>query len=133
YVITISKSNIKLYRLAETALLREKLDAYYPLLQNPQNNTATLSQELYKQLVLPFEQELKKYKTLTIIPDDFLHYLPFEVLENNGTPLIQSHELQYANSLALWLLIKNTPPDLTDTKNLFAAFAPHYNNTQTNS
>lgn len=133
YAITISQEEIKLYNIAETTGLQEKLEHYFQLLHNPIKNPITQSQELYLQLIAPLEQELKKYNTLTILPDDFLHYLPFEVLDNTGTPLIQTHQIHYANSLALWLLIKNMPPVSGENKNLFAAFAPRYNRDESKS
>lgn len=133
YALTISRQDIKLYNIAGTTGLSEKLVDYFQLLHNPIKTPITKSQELYLQLIAPLEQELKKYNTLTIIPDDFLHYLPFEVLENQGTPLIQTHQIHYANSLALWLLIKNMPPVSGENKSLFAAFAPRYNKDESKS
>lgn len=133
YAITISHETIKLFGLSETKGLRQKLEAYYQLLHDPRKDPLAQSRELYRHLITPFEDELKAYTNVTIIPDDFLHYLPFEVLDNGSTPLIQIHEIHYANSLALWLLIKNMAPATGEDKSLFAAFAPRYDDTDTNS
>ncbi|MEX2350106.1 MAG: CHAT domain-containing protein, partial [Flavobacteriaceae bacterium] len=100
---------------------------------DPRKDPLAQSRDLYTRLITPLEEELKTYTTVTVIPDDFLHYLPFEVLDNGNTPLIESHEILYTNSLALWLLIKNMAPASGEGKNLFAAFAPRYDDTETNS
>ena len=123
----LSQNNIELYRLAETDSLKEKLTIFYKNLQNPQINTLSQSQELYTQLIKPFQEKLEKYKFLTIVPDDFLHYLPFETLENEAGPLVSLHNIKYANSLALWHFLKINPHQPKEDQNLLAAFAPQYN------
>ncbi|NDV14676.1 CHAT domain-containing protein [Muricauda sp. TY007] len=126
FAMTISQDSLQLYRLAQTDSLKTKLTAFYQNLQNPQKNTRPLAQELYQELVEPFQDELGKYRNLTIIPDDFLHYLPFEVLENGEEPLVNSYGIQYANSLALWYFLKENPHRPKEHQDLLAAFAPQY-------
>jgi LPXTG-motif cell wall-anchored protein len=133
YAITISHKDIKLFDMGKTTALREKLEAYYQLLHDPRKDSMAQSRELYSHLISPFKNELNTHSSVIIIPDDFLHYLPFEVLDDGSAPLIQSHEIQYANSLALWLLVKNMAPNGGEGKNLFAAFAPRYDDTETGS
>ncbi|WP_343856079.1 CHAT domain-containing tetratricopeptide repeat protein [Fulvivirga kasyanovii] len=126
FAIVISKNNIQLFRLGETDSLEAQLTSFYKKLQNPQKNTLSQAKQLYKQLMEPFQIELKDYKTLTIIPDDFLHYLPFEVLENESNPLVNTHDIQYANSVALWYFLKKNVHQPKQHQDLLAAFAPQY-------
>ncbi|WP_225035995.1 CHAT domain-containing protein [Winogradskyella sp. SM1960] len=135
YAIGISKNGVQLFQLSETDTLKAKLDKFNRALQNPQKNTVSQARELYSQLIQPLEDEVARYKTLTIIPDDVLHYLPFEVLENKTALLLNSHKIQYANSLALWYFLKTNPNQSKGDKNLLVAFAPQYesnNNDQVN-
>ncbi|MTI23501.1 CHAT domain-containing protein, partial [Fulvivirga kasyanovii] len=55
-----------------------------------------------------------------------LHYLPFEVLENESNPLVNTHDIQYANSVALWYFLKKNVHQPKQHQDLLAAFAPQY-------
>lgn len=133
YAVIISQKEIKLFKLGGTKELKEMLQVYFPMLGDPLRNAGKHSKKLYTHLIGPWEQELKNYTTLTIIPDDILHYLPFEVLENKGLPLVQSHEIKYANSLDLWLLKEKSFSAVQQNKMLFAAFAPLYGAAEMNT
>ncbi|MBR9855964.1 MAG: CHAT domain-containing protein, partial [Algicola sp.] len=126
FAITISQSSLQLFRLTLTDSLKSKLTIFYQNLQNPQKNTQPLAHELYQELMEPFQNELGKFRNLTIVPDDFLYYLPFEALEDEEGPLINSHSFQYANSLALWYFLKENPHRPKEHQDLLAAFAPQY-------
>ncbi|PVW16278.1 CHAT domain-containing protein [Marixanthomonas spongiae] len=130
YAIAISKNDVHLYRLAKTDTLKETLNAFYNALQNPQKNVLPQARQLYKSLILPLEDKLTTYKTLTIIPDDYLHYLPFEVLEREKGPLLTTHTIQYANTVALWYFLKEHPYQSKADKDLLVAFAPQYTSTE---
>lgn len=60
-----------------------------------------IAKDLYKQLLSSLPIDLKKYKQLIIIPDDFLSLLPFEALMDpiEGTFLIEKINISYAFSL----------------------------------
>lgn len=60
------------------------------------------SGKLYDALIKPFGSNLNKCDRLVIIPDDELHYLPFEVFtDNNGHYLLEGFSVQYLFSAAL--------------------------------
>lgn len=126
YAVTVTNTNIKLNKLAATEILQKKVASFYQLLQNPAKNTISASQEIHSLLLGNVSDVLNKKSAITFIPDDFLHYLPFEVLSNNNQPLIETHEIQYSSSLPLWYLIKNTEINTNNNKKFFAAFAPKY-------
>ena len=126
YATVISQNNIGLYRLAETSSLKRKLNAFYKTLQNPQRKFIPQAKELYGQLVAPFQKELKNFKNLTIVPNDFLHYLPFEVLENEKSALVSTHHIRYSNSLAMWYFLRNNLHQPKQHQETLVAFAPDY-------
>lgn len=60
------------------------------------------SGKLYDALIKPFGSNLNKCDRLVIIPDDELHYLPFEVFtDNKGHYLLEGYSVQYLFSAAL--------------------------------
>lgn len=57
---------------------------------------------LYKKLILPVQSKLPQIKRLIIIPDDELHYLPFEALQDEQNKfLIERFSIQYQYATAL--------------------------------
>jgi CHAT domain-containing protein/tetratricopeptide (TPR) repeat protein len=76
-------------------------------------------QKLFGVLVAPFQERLgKNIKTVIIVPDGSLDYLPFEALmENSGTSrfLIEDHEILYGASASCLINLRervrvSTPP-----------------------
>jgi len=61
-----------------------------------------LSNRLYHQLISPFQHILKERTKLLIIPGRELTRLPFEVLAENRTFLINKHEICYHLSVTSW-------------------------------
>ncbi|MBL0271325.1 MAG: CHAT domain-containing protein [Chitinophagaceae bacterium] len=62
----------------------------------------TAAGQLWKLLIGPAEGYLAQIKRLIIIPDDELHYLPFEVLQDERRRyLIEKYAIQYQYSTAL--------------------------------
>lgn len=59
-----------------------------------------ISQELYDSLILPFEKEIFSAKHLTIVVNDKLQYLPFQVLRNKDKYLIESLSISYLATAA---------------------------------
>ncbi|MCW9705593.1 CHAT domain-containing protein [Fodinibius salsisoli] len=57
------------------------------------------SGELYEILIAPFEQSLKEYENLIIVPDGALAYLPFEALLQDDRYLIENFKIKYEPSL----------------------------------
>ena len=78
------------------------------------------SRQLYEALIRPLVTNLGKKDRLVIIPDDELHYLPFETLtDNKDTYLIEKYSVQYLYSTALFKQNKNI-----NTGNGTLSFAP---------
>jgi CHAT domain-containing protein/Flp pilus assembly protein TadD len=61
--------------------------------------------ELYSKLIEPFEKELAPFSNLIIIPNQSLHFLPFQALLNKkGEYLVQKQSLVYAPSASLFIV-----------------------------
>src|SRR5690606_41321106 len=69
YGLTISQNSIALFDLVETAALKENLNSFYTSLSDPKTSILSQSRGLYVQLIEPFQQILKHFKTLTILPN----------------------------------------------------------------
>ncbi|MCF8335331.1 MAG: CHAT domain-containing protein [Bacteroidales bacterium] len=94
----------------------------------------TLAYNLYNTLIKPLD--IPENKKLTIIPDDILSYLPFEILVtekrtfeqisyNDLSYLIKDHDIGYSYSAKV---LYNNIPQKRNPENKLAAFAPTYNN-----
>jgi CHAT domain-containing protein len=68
------------------------------------DNFRDTSQELYKFLIKPIEEDLKKYnaKTIFYAPDDVLRYIPLATLYDGKQFLIESYTI---NNLVAYILI----------------------------
>lgn len=66
------------------------------------------SRYLFSALIKPLQPGLTQTERLVIIPDDELHYLPFEALQDdNDSYLMQKYSVQYLYSTALFQSEKN--------------------------
>lgn len=87
---------------------------------------------LRKILVDPVGSELEIDKSLTIIPNKFLFYLPFGALNyDNGEPLIANFSLTYSPSATVFVVTSNVAAEKVSSRNegLLAVGNPKFNNT----
>ncbi len=90
------------------------------------NTQKTEAFKIFKRL-LPFQ--IDTFENVVILPDDLLHFLPFETLINDsGNYLIQSHNLSYANHL---VFVKNDTQN--NTLESVSIFSPDYKSINTKS
>lgn len=109
--------NLRFFKEVET--LR---DALHNTSQEYRYGGSVSAARLYKQLFSPILPSLVQSRRLIIIPDDELHYLPFEVLEDEKKNyLLQKFSIQYQYSTAL---LGNKPPHKMSKRVL--SFAPFY-------
>ncbi|MBK6935665.1 MAG: CHAT domain-containing protein [Chitinophagaceae bacterium] len=68
------------------------------------------ARRLFDILIFPLQQKLTKTERLVIIPDDELHYLPFEALtDKQDNYLLERYSVQYLYSAALFQEKTNRP------------------------
>ncbi|MEO8661758.1 MAG: CHAT domain-containing protein [Bryobacteraceae bacterium] len=68
------------------------------------------ARRLYQMLLAPFASELATTKTLLVIPDGILHYVPFETLITDGRFLLETHAVTYAPSASALATLLAMPP-----------------------
>ncbi len=62
---------------------------------------AEISDAISESLLAPFQENFKSVRRLVISPDGELAYLPFETLSIAGTPILDSLDIAYVQSLAV--------------------------------
>jgi len=106
---------------------RDAVRDYYKLLSRPAIEGSTeaisdLGKSLYDKIL---KKPLEGFDTenLTVIPDDVLHYLPFDLLRKNGSYLLQTTDIGYGNSVVSLLELKDKT---SGQQNKVLAFAPSF-------
>lgn len=105
----ITKNN---FRHQKVEIARKQLDAtlgdYLQLVSRPESNqeeTARLSKNLYDILIRPVEGFLDRSRTLVIVPDKGLNYLPFSALvsPSSGKYLIEDYKIITSPSSSMFV------------------------------
>lgn len=123
-IILISRGTFQYQLISQPAGFLEQVDSIKNMLHQARPGKryvgSHIATDLYNQLITPVQPQLSFIKRLVIIPDDELHYLPFEALQNeNQDYLIERFSLQYQYSTALL----NEDPGLNNSYSVLA-FAP---------
>jgi CHAT domain-containing protein len=128
YRVTFTKGDINVELLGNKKEVEIIAQNYLTALKQIKPNYSATSTQLYTAL-------LKGINTVnaTIIPDNYLNYIPFESLQNPTTKqfFLTQTNINYNYSLSLWYLHKvmNT----SNKKIALASFAPTYSNATFNS
>ena len=125
-IFFISTGGFEYKKSPFTKSLLADIDSFKTALQNTsaeyRYNSDAVSMKLYQALISPFQPGLSTINRLIIIPDDELHYLPFEALQNeNKKYLIEQFSVQYNYSTTL--LGKDISKGKKQTTLAFAPFA----------
>ena len=128
YRVLISKSKIEIEKIGDRAILENQINAYVENIKKLQSNTQKEAQNLYAKLIPHLLQ-----KSITIIPDSFINYLPFEALFNQQTKkyLVEDYLVSYDYNLPIWL--RNQQADKKTNGQSLAAFSPLYKQKSSNS
>jgi CHAT domain-containing protein len=128
YKAYITHDHICIALLGNKIDIEQQVNQFVNALKKPNQAIGTNAKALY-QLLLKGDLT----KVLTIIPDHFLNYLPFESLQNPNTNqyFVSQSNLTYNASIALWYL--HNKQKQTNTSVKLATFAPEYNNTTYNN
>jgi len=127
YVIIINDSKEDIVKLPFNEPDREVIRKFYRLLSSPsikkgEKEISEIAHQLFekilKQALTDFDAE-----NLTIIPDGELHYLPFDLLQENGSYLLETKSISYGNSVASLLELRKKQHSKT---NKMLAFAPSF-------
>lgn len=123
-ILLISRQHFDYARVPVNDTFFRSIDTLKNLLHRVQPDERYTGQPvaawLYQKLIAPVIKKLNRIEHLIIMPDDELHYLPFEALVDEGRKyLLERFSVQYQFSTAL-LAAEVSPPK----KNGLLAFAP---------
>ncbi len=146
FSITITKQSAYVNKIETHGNFINKITAFRDVLDYRKNNNrntgtasfAKLSNEMYQELLQPATQHLSnQIDRLTIIPDSWLAWIPFEILVTAAEPATESfkdlhyaindYTINYAYSASLW---KNETKSQSSWEEVFAGFAPFYKLTE---
>jgi CHAT domain-containing protein len=101
YAFVITRRKFKIFPLLPAKKIKEKVSEYIKAITDKENHDFSLGYELFTKLV---PQDLdENIKKLIIIPDDILHYLPFETLvcqKGKKRWLIEDYKIAYTPSIS---------------------------------
>ena len=101
YAFVITKREFKIFPLPPAKKIQMQVAEYLKVISDKENHDFRLGYELFTMLVLPGLDE--KIEKLIFIPDDILHYLPFEtLLSQKGKKrwLIEDYKIAYTPSIS---------------------------------
>jgi len=134
YLWAITKARRWLFRLAPAPEIRKKVGTYLRLIGDsaePANFNRAAGEDLFDLLLKPANDFLKAFPNLIIVPDDTLHYLPFEALivtpeKEPRRYLIETHTVSYAPSASVLAFLQkpSQPHKSIEQKDLLALGDP---------
>jgi len=106
--LIITRNKLDYRKIPVDVRFYQVLDSLKIFLQTPKESFVTApvsTNQLYQSIIAPVLPALGKINRLIIIPDDDLHYLPFEVLRDaNNQYLLEKFSVQYQYSTSLLAL-----------------------------
>ncbi len=101
YLIVISKNSLDVKKLSKITYLQPLSEMYVTALRNIEANHVIQGDKLYTALI-----PNSKQNKITIIPENFLNYIPYESLKQMKKGIFFGTEktITYDYSLSLWLL-----------------------------
>lgn len=119
YILLVNTTSIEVKKIDKADKISFELEQLIKEYKVPNIGYKNENKAISSQLV-PFNIDGK----ITIIPDKFLNYLPFESLEVNNKLWIESAQITYAYSFPLWLLSKEKR---NNSEFNLVSFVPKYN------
>ena len=100
YAFVITRKDLRIFPIPPRDIIQKQVTDYLKVINDKENQNFESGHELFKILVLPGLD--KKIKTIIFIPDDILHFLPFETLithKEKRNWLINNYKIAYAPSI----------------------------------
>jgi len=101
YAFVITKKDFRIFPLPSRENIQMQVSDYLKVISDKENKNFQLGHELFSKLVLPGLD--KSIKNIIFIPDDILHFLPFETLITHKEKidwLIKDYKIAYAPSIS---------------------------------
>ena len=124
YRIVFNKGNVSVHKINDFINLRNKIINVVNQLKDISSSINDMNKDIavVSNALLEGLNFSEITTSLNIIPDDVLHYLPFELLTKNGEHLLQDHNISYITSISFL----NTPNVTINHPKEIALFAPSY-------
>ncbi|MFV1884033.1 MAG: CHAT domain-containing protein [Balneola sp.] len=112
-VMLITEEEVFYHQTKEDLFFKERFTEKINLFRDalidlaPKDSLLKLSAPLYKQLLAPFENELKNLNQLVVVPDGAISLLPFDALIHNGEYLVSRFTIKYLPSISVFDQIQN--------------------------
>ena len=120
YRMQLSKKEVQLEQFKNTYAISDQVERLQNQIYQRQSITA-LSQDLGESILPKFDASIKR---ITIIADDFLNVIPFEILQVKEHFLFESKAIRYAGSVQL--LNKQMELQSSQNNGNWVGFAPQY-------
>lgn len=136
-LFVLREGEVTLHRLPAASDIRVRVEELLRILKQvdirSKRGAQRLRRELYSLILAPAAIELEGTDRLYVVADGTLHFLPFEILEDErGRPLIETRELAYVPSVSVLASLQARPAEVWS--NDFVAFAdPVVEGTETGS
>jgi CHAT domain-containing protein len=101
YAFVITKKDYRIFPLPSRENIQDQVSNYLKVISDKENKNFELGYKLFSSLVLPGLD--KSIKTIIFVPDDILHFLPFETLITHKEKrdwLIKDYTIAYAPSIS---------------------------------
>ena len=101
YAFVITKKDFRIFSLPPRENIQRQVSDYLKVISDKENKNFKLGYELFSALVLPGLD--KNIKNIIFVPDDILHFLPFETLITHKEKrdwLIKDYKIAYAPSIS---------------------------------
>ncbi len=101
YAFVITKKDFRIFPIPTRENIQRQVSDYLKVISDKENKNFVLGYELFRTLVLPGLD--KNIKNIIFIPDDILHFLPFETLITHKEKrdwLIKDYKIAYAPSIS---------------------------------
>ena len=101
YLFAITKRSLRIFPIPSRDDLQDQVSNYLKIITDKDNKNFHLGHKLFQSLILPGLED--GIKNLIFIPDDILHFLPFEALitdEQTNNWLIEDYEISYVPSVS---------------------------------
>jgi CHAT domain-containing protein len=122
YAVLIDATSIEVKKIDKKDRISLELEKIINDYKVPDIGYKNENNKFLSQLV-PFDITGK----VTIIPDKFLNYFPFETIEVNNKLWIENAQITYAYSFPLWLLSNE---NIKNSEFKLVSFAPQYNSSK---
>jgi CHAT domain-containing protein/Tfp pilus assembly protein PilF len=135
FVFLIEKNRFSMHRLVQSSDLQARVSDYLKLVsvkdQNGEFRASKAGKRLFKDLIGPFENNIKGISKLIVIPDGKLCYLPYEALilsnsQNQDQFLIETFRISYAPSASSWMMLSQRKKAEKPVKDFLAFADPEF-------